>query len=285
MSQTWSSLFLPTHDSPAVAGALRDILKGRGYEPYDPFPGGTGTPPGWSDLVRQFVAPAREGWVRVLGEPVEAALPELSRGLDLPVIHGWLSEQDGGFALIDGATRHTDPVVFERYLRSGESFERLRRAWHGELPVEPAASGQPPVAVAGADDLPPDIRQLAEEKGVDARRAGKLFEKLSGSLFGKLARDAGAEAGDEQDQARALLMGGGRDIWNSLHGQRVRAIAGVLALPDAWRTPDWDAVREAYHVHRLRERNPRMPLMPGDKEAMDAVPDALSYLPVYMGKA
>jgi len=285
MSQTWSSLFLPAHDSPAVAGALREILEARGYAPYDPFPGGTGTPPGWSDLVRLFVAPPCEGWVRVIGEPLETALPELSRRLGLPVIHGWLGEQDGGFALVDGETRHTDPVVFERYLRPGEPFDRLRRAWHGELPVEPLASDQPPVAVIGADNLPPDIRQLAEEKGVDSRRVGNLFERLSGSLFGKLAREGGADAGDEQEQARALVMGGGRDIWNSLPGQRVRAVAGVLALPATWRAPGWDAVREAYHVHRLRERAPRMPLMPGDKEAMDAVPDALSYLPVYMGKA
>jgi hypothetical protein len=139
--------------------------------------------------------------------------------------------------------------------------------------------------VMGADDLPPDIRQLAEEKGVDSRRVGNLFERLARSLFGKLAGEDDSEASEEQAQARELVMGGGRDIWNSLPGQRVRAIAGVLALPDTWRVPDWDAVREAYHVHRLRERAPRMPLMPGDKEAMDAVPDALSYLPVYMGKA
>ncbi len=66
--------------------------------------------------------------------------------------------------------------------------------------------------------------------------------------------------------------------------QRVRAIAGVLRLPDNWRLPTWETVRDAYQVHRLRARNPRMALMPGDKESMEAVPDALDYLPVYMGK-
>jgi len=276
MSQTWSSLFIQTHDSPAVAAVLRDILEERGYAPYDPFPGGEGTPPGWSNLVRQFVAPAQAGWVRVLGEPVEAILPEISRRLALPVIHGWLDEQDGGFVMIEGEARHTDPVVFERYLRPGESLERLRRAWQGELPVEP---------VAIAEGLPSEIRQLAEEKGVDTRKARNIFERIYDSLFGRLMKDAGPEEREEQVQARALVMDGGRDIWNSLSGQRMRAVAGVLALPDAWRTPDMETLREAYHVHRLRERAPRMALMPGDKQALAAVPDALSYVPVYMGKA
>ena len=75
MSQTWSSLFLQTHDSPAVAAVLRDILEERGYAPYDPFPGGEGTPPGWSDRVRQFVAPGGTGWVRGRGGPVGRPRP------------------------------------------------------------------------------------------------------------------------------------------------------------------------------------------------------------------
>ena len=42
-------------------------------------------------------------------------------------------------------------------------------------------------------------------------------------------------------------------------------------------------MRDAYQVHRLRQRAPRLMLMPGDKETLDAVPDALDYTPVYLG--
>jgi hypothetical protein len=235
-------------------------------------------------MVRQFVAPSQAGWVMVLGEPDESLLPAIVEAVGVPVLYGWLTDADGGFALYRDGARYADPAALAAYLRTGQTPDDLQQAWHGKASVPPVESDQPPVAFVGADALPPEIQQLAEEKQVDPKQANRLFEKLSGSLFGKLARGAGGEANQEQDQARAVLMGGGRDRWNSLDGQRVRAIAGVLNLPDTWRVPDWDAVREAYHVHRLRQRNPRMPLMPGDQEAMDAVPNALDYRPVYLGR-
>jgi hypothetical protein len=284
MNQTWYSLFLPTSESPPIADALRALLAAQGYAPYDPFPGGTGTPPNLRDMVRQFVAPAQAGWVGVLGQPVEALLPDLAQATGTPLIYGWLGEDGGGFAVFDGGARHDDPAALEPYLRSGASSDQLQRAWAGDLPVPVVDSGQPPVAVLGEGALPPEVQQFARQKGVDPKKASKMAERLTGSLFGKLARKADDDVHDDQAQAQALVMGSGRDIWNSLHGQRVRVLASVLALPANWRQPDWQTVRDAYQVHRLRQRSPRMPLMPGDKEALDAVPNALEYVPVYMGR-
>jgi len=136
--------------------------------------------------------------------------------------------------------------------------------------------------ILGADALPPEVQQLADEHGVNPKHASKMAEQIGGKLFGRLAKQSG-ESKSDQEQARDVLMGGGRDVWNSLDGQKVRAMASVLKLPDNWRTPTWEEVRDAYQVARLRERSPRMMLMPGDKEAMKAVPDALDYIPVYMG--
>ena len=69
---------------------LRSALEGAGYAPYDPFPGGTGTPPGLAQWTRLFVAPAQDGWVRVLGEPDEAQRAALcadsSAALDEPLL-------------------------------------------------------------------------------------------------------------------------------------------------------------------------------------------------------
>lgn len=289
MSEPWYCLFVPLSGTGVqasnVAAALRELLAGQGYSAYDPFPGGTGTPPHLHDMVRQFVAPARAGWLCVLGQPDEAILPQLSRRLDAPVLYGWLADDErGGFALFRAGERLDDPAAFEPYLKPAMPPDRLTRAFDGTLPVAVEDSGEPPVAVLGADALPPDLQQMAQDRGVDPAKANTMFERLSGSLFGKLARQAGAGADAEQDQARAILMGGGRDLWNSTAGQRVRAIASVLDLPDHWRDPSHQALRDAYHVHRLRQRAPRMPLMPGDKEALDAVPDALEFLPVYMGR-
>ncbi|HVO71972.1 MAG TPA: hypothetical protein VMT24_18110 [Aggregatilineaceae bacterium] len=279
----WYSLYLPTASAGPVIDALRSLLAAHRYAPYDPFPGGTGTPGGLTDLVRQFVAPPQGDWLRILGQPAEALLPEFSTAVSIPVLYAWLTDDVGGFALFQDGARHDDPAMFQPYLRESRTPDDLRRAWAGQLPVG-ALDAELSAAVPGEDALPPEIQQFAQAQGVDARKAGKLFERLGDSLFSKLGRQSGGADDDEQAQARAIFMGGGRGHWNSLNGQRVRAIASVLDLPSNWRLPTWETVRDAYHVHRLRQRRPRMALMPGDKEAMDAVPDALDYTPIYMGK-
>lgn len=276
MGQTWHSLYLPTSDAESALDALRALLSAAGYTPYDPFPGGTGTPPGLHALVRLFAAPPQDGWLRILGEPVEALLPDLSAALEMPVLYGWLGEAGGGFALFSGGERHTDPAAFEPYLSVGRSLDELRSAFAGTLPVDVVDDARP-----GADSLSPELRRFAREQGVDPRKASQMAERLSDSVFGRLSRD---DDDAEQDQARAIVMGGGRDVWNSLAGQRVRAIAGVLRLPANWRLPTWETVRDAYHVHRLRQRHPRMALLASDRQAMAALPNALDYVPVFMGQ-
>lgn len=279
MSQTWHSLFIPGAEASTVAEALRALLARRGCAPYDPFPGGTGTPPELTALVRLFVAPAQDGWVRVLGDLDATLLPDLAAALKSALLAGWLEEDGGGFALVspDGV-RHEDADAFAPYLRPGATPSDLRRAFAGEVRVAPLESD------AASAGLPPDLHDVAREQGVSPQQAGKLFERLSEGLFGKLADQSG-ESGAEQARARAVIMGGGRDPWNSLHGQRVRAIAETLALPANWRLPAWEDVRDAYHAHRMRERYPRMMALPGDRESLAAVPGIAAYLPVFMGRA
>ncbi|MBI5957394.1 MAG: hypothetical protein HY866_01575 [Chloroflexi bacterium] len=276
MSQPWYSVYVPTTAADTVAQALQSVLVARGFTPYDPFPGGTGTLTGMSDSVRQFVAPAQEGWVRVLGQPHEDALADFGEEVKLPILYAWLTEQDGGFALFREGQRHETPAAFELFLRPDHTMDELHSAFEGKLEVDVIESSE---GDSGENVLPSDLRQFAQQKGVDDKKASKVVERLSASLFGKLGGE-----GSDQDQARAVFAGGGRDPWNSLAGQRVRAIAGLLRFPANWRTPAWDTVREAYQIYRLQERNPRMALMPGDRESMKAVPNALRYTPVYLGK-
>ena len=283
MSQTWYRLFVSQTDSARVAEALKTILVDQGYDPYDPFPGGTGTPIGLTDMVKLFVAPSQDEWITVVGQFPADLLLDLHKTLDAPLIVGSLTDESGGFTLFVDGVRRDDPAAFEPYKRPSVTPETLQRAFAGELSVEAIESDGPPVMAVGADSLPPEIRQLAEDQGADPAQASKLFQKMSGKLFKRMSKKTGATA-DEQAQAQAMFMGGGQDAWNSLNGQRVRAIISVLLLPDNWRSPAQDAIRDAYQVFRLRQRAPRMALMPGDREAMDAVPNALDYTPVYLGR-
>ena len=279
MTAAWHNLYIPGAEPAAVSAALRALLGQHGYTPYDPFPGGTGTPPGLTTLARLFVAPAQDGWVRVLGELDRDWWSPLSAALGQPVLGAWLDDESGGFALASGDQCHETPEAFAPYLRESATLDDLRRAWAGQTQVRPLED-----TPETSEGLPPALHDLARQQGVDPRKAGNLFEQLSGSLFGRLAGQSGESAAD-QEAARAVLMGSGRDPWNSLSGQRVRAIAGVLALPANWRLPTWEAVRDAYHAHRMRERYPRMTPLPGDREALAAVPEVAAYQPVFMGRA
>jgi len=283
VTQPWYRLFFPaTLPDPAagaaqIAETLRAVLGDHGFAPYDPFPGGTGTPPGLNVMVRVFVAPPQDGYICVIGEVPVDVLPTLSRRLGGAFLAAWLTEDDGGFAVYRDGLRQDGAVALAPYLHAGQTLTTLQQALAGEIALPPEANERP---TAGA--LPPEIRALAEDQGVKAQTASSLFERLSGSLFGKLEKQTGSSA--DQEQARAIFTGGEHDLWNTLHGQRVRAIAGTLHLPANWQHPSHDVVRDAYHIHRLRKRSPRMPLMPGDEEMLRSVPDALDYLPVYMGR-
>jgi hypothetical protein len=278
MSQSWYSVYIPTTAAETVAQALQSVLVAQGFTTYDPFPGGTGTLTGLSASVRQFVAPTQEGWVRVLGQPFDDALAEFGEAVKLPILYAWLTEQNSGFVLFREGERHRTPEAFELFLRPEHTLDELCSAFEGKTKVDVIDSGE---GEAADSVLPADLRQFAQQQGVDDKKASKVVERLSASLFSKLGGE-GQEI--DQEQARELFAGGGRDPWNSLAGQRIRAIAALLRFPANWRTPAWDTVREAYQIYRLQERNPRMALMPGDREAMKAVPNALRYIPVYLGK-
>ncbi|GAB4412808.1 MAG: hypothetical protein Kow00106_07520 [Anaerolineae bacterium] len=278
MAANWYSLYIPDSSPEAVSAALGDLLGRHGYTPYDPFPGGAGTPPALTDLVRLFVAPAQEGWVRVLGALDRSLCQELSAALERPVVVTWLEDEGGGIALITADGWHESAEAFAPYLRDGVSTDDLQRAWAGAPPTD-AASDETQAGPA----LPPPLADLARQQGVDPHKASSLFEQLSGRLFGRLREEEG-ESTAGQEAARAVLMGGGRDPWHSLAGVRVRAIAALLTLPFTWREPSWEAVRDAYHAYRMRERYPRMTPLPGDRAALAAVPDAPAYRPVFMGR-
>lgn len=283
MSAPWHALFIPLEDAACVEAALRAALVDLGYRPYDPFPGGTGTPSGLADLVRGFVAPSGEGWTRVLGPLDAAAFLALSASLGMPLLEGWLVDGEGGFAVWQTGVRDTSADALAAFLRPDRPRAALERALRGEGALPAVPPDAPAIHVIAADALPPDVAALAQAHGVNPRQADKLVQRLSGSLFGKLNRQAGGSDDETQAQAR-MLLAGQADSWAAPEGQRVQALASVLALPSHWRDPSWEAVRDAYQLRRLRQRSPRLPLMPGDQQTLDAVPDALDYRPVYMGR-
>ena len=274
----WHSLFISTDEAAPVVSALIEALALYGYMPYDPFPGGNGTPPAYKQFVRQFVSPAQNGWVRILGVPDPDALRSLSA--KWPILYAFLDGDAGEWRVVYNGQSDTSAAAFTAYLKPNVTPDVFARALSGEISIVPDTS-----EAHGASNsaLPPDVQQLARERGVNPRQADRLVERVTGQIFGRLNRGTSGEANAMRDQAQALIQGGGPD-WESKTGQRLRAIAALLTLPADWRTPNWEDVRDAYQTARRLARNPKASLLPGEREVLDVLPDAAQYAPVYVGK-
>jgi hypothetical protein len=269
----WHSLYLRASEAQIIAAVLLDVLARRSYQRYDPFAGGTGTPPGFSVFVKHFVAPATDGWVRLLGTPDPDSLIDLSQVQ--PLLHAWLIDSDSGIDVYRGGA--VDPDGLVAYLRPGKTADDLALARRSTVPAT-ADQG------AAASLIPGEIQQLAHNHNVNPEQASHMIDRLTSRLFGKLDRASGGEASAMQASAFALATGAHRPDWNNPAARRLEALAGVLALPANWREPDFDAVREAYQAARLLRRNPRSQLMPDEQAALKIVPGALEYQAVYVGK-
>jgi hypothetical protein len=237
-----------------------------GYEPYNPF----GAFPGKSyrETIRLFVAPPVGGWTRVLGAPDERQLVELSRLT--PCLFLQLVATPHIQVYADG--QPAEITALTPYLREGYTAHNLDSpltAVQDSMESSSSSSSGLPF-----DLLPDDVQALAG--GVDKGAAEKMFSRISGQLMNKV--------GGQSDAARALVTGGNPPDWDSGGGRQIRALMNGLTVPENWREPDLDTLRDAYALHERRRRSPNARLYPGDEAVMARVPDALAYTPIYGGR-
>jgi hypothetical protein len=246
----WYSVYFPLEDYEQLATRLRDWLIAAGYTPFNPF----GLMPGrvYRDAARAFIAPPRDGWTRMIAEKPFSLPP-------CPLIVAASLEGAPITTYVDGVS--VDPAVaLADYPGISDALT---------APISPAAAPENLGGVPFAA-LPADARKLAAK--IDPAAAGKLFDRLSANVLGKVGGDA-ADAG-------ALLAAAD---WNSVNGERIRRVMACLRL-SAWRDPDFITLRDAYALHERRRRTPNAPLYPGDAETLNAVPNALDYRPLYAGR-
>lgn len=271
MPTFWHSLYLRTDSSAIAVLALVEALQTLGYQRYDPFPGGMGTPPGLKTFAKHFVAPPQDGWVRVLGQPEPDLLPALSQKYLL--LYAWFTDSASGVEVYINGERRDDHL--RELLRPGAFLPDDITTYHDNTSTEGGSAGLA---------LPDDVQRLAQTHNVNPDQANKLVSRLTSQLFGKLDRTSGGEASAMQDQARAMVSGGGMVNWNSAPAQRLKAMMDALTIPANWRDPDFDALRDAYQVARRLRRTPSAQLMPDEQAAIKAIPNAIDYEAVYMGK-
>jgi hypothetical protein len=259
----WHSLYLFSNAHDDAVSHLREALTHNGYQHYNPFGLMPGKP--WKQTVRLFVAPARGGWLRVVGEPTADVAALLSQ--HAPLL--WLGLR-GDAAHI---AAYADGAAIDVQALAARTLN-IERSLH-DAPLTPLPMKQQQQVVAiPMDQLPEDVRALAQR--INLAQAGGMIEKLSGDLMKRVGGDAAA--------ASALLNPPDAPDWGSVGAARLRALAQALALGSDWDAPDFVTLRAAYQAAARQQRKPDAPLFPGDADAMAAVPDALAYTPVFGGK-
>lgn len=268
MTAQWESLYVRAATS-SVVDTVIVTLATQGYQRFDPFPGGAGTPMGITETIRLFAAPSVDGIVRVIG-----ALPE-NLTLPLNYLKLWIADEDCGVAAYrDGVA---DAAGIADYLKAGKTLDEVAKA------EQRPALGV--VNKGSSSNLAPELAQFAQSQGVNPQQADKLINRLTGQLFGKMDRQSSGEAGALKDQAKALLSQPSAEVdWNSPQARKLSAMVEVLALPSNWRAPDFNSLREAYQVARRLARNPKAMLLPDEKQALNKVAGVIEYQAIYMGK-
>lgn len=268
-------------DSAALAEALSAALQAEGYTAYDPFPGGEGPARIWAEKVTAFVSPPRDGWVSVIGRVPPKVLAAASETLDTPLLHLWLTAPTWGYLLFVDGDDKTDINALAGFLRPESSIDDLQQAMTGEID---SAALDPIEGETGEDTLPENVLALAADHDVDMDKAQRMIDKYTNKIFSKLdTTETDADDAALREAALKALHGGESSLWNTPNGQRLRAFATCLALPEDWYQPAMETVRDAYTVVRRSTVRPGGTLLPSDMRALNKLPNAGEYLPVYYG--
>lgn len=283
MPRRWQSLYLSCVDAPhtttaSIITTVQNALTNADYTLYDPFNALSFT--SYAQTVKLFVAPIAEGWCRVIVDALPtmtqaALLAQLSAGttaLAITLDAEQNPAQHHVHIYRDGQTAARQALA--PYLRNKHTLEDVQRALSQQ--ARQGTSHQPGSTMP-LDALPDEYRTMAET----------LSDKHMGKLFDKLMRRVGKKVGGDQNAARDLLQGG--VDWESQAAIQITQFMQCLTIPQGtipqgWRWPDFVTLRDAYQLHLRRQRNPQATLYPGDAEAMNAVPNALAYTPIYAGK-
>ncbi|PJF42663.1 MAG: hypothetical protein CUN55_09765 [Phototrophicales bacterium] len=268
----WQTLlFSQVSDQSVLAEQIRANLKVQGYKPYDPFPGGLGSPIGKVLRLRMFLAPLHSRWARICIAPQDELPHALLETLELSGIFlQVLDDEAFKIQYIDAQNGVISSwQALEGFLAEGKTVADLEAAAQKPALIQKQSSSL---------NLPPDIEQMANAKGVNMTQVDKMMGKMTRRLLGK------EQESETLQQAKGSLSQTAAFDWNAPSGQRLMAVMACLAVPqDYWREPSWDALTTAYQVARQRQRG-QGDLLPIDATALEAVPNALEYTLLYFSK-
>ena len=265
----WKSLYICCDDSQQVVHDLEHYVQTAGFELYDPFnvvPGKS-----FARIFRFFVGPVQSGWLRILGEvDTETAINLSDSGFTFLVE---LDSNRSHFTIIQAGQVETDCKALFPHLVDGCTLDQLRLKLSAEYTAQTKSAKSTQLGDVSINWLPDDVQQMADN--LNPNQINKLFDKF----MNKITRRLGENVSDVQG-----LLAGNQIDWNSPGARQAVEVMACLRIPN-WNIPDFVTLRDAYQLRRRLQRKPNAHLFPGEAEALEAVPDALDYVPVYGGQA
>lgn len=263
MAIIWDSLHFSSEQSAdTLTTWCAETITMLGYTLYNPFTALTGK--AYAQSIRLFLSDCGGGWWRLIGE-FPADLPA-HLASDMTILHLHLRDTSAEVRVFADNTQRP-LIALTDWLGTGYTLADLDRALAQTIPPPPPQAEMPLHA------LPDDVQRMAQ--GVNPKHMNRMFQKIMGGVSKVM--------GGNLTAANALLQPTLPD-WGRDAGAKISTFMRCLNIPEGWHTPDFITLRDAYQLHRRLERHPNAPLLAGDREAMNAVPDALRYIPIYGGK-
>lgn len=266
MTTIWHNLYLHTNKAQKLITAIETELTELGYTIYNPF--GAMPSKSYTNTIRVFVTPPSENtWTRILGNFDVRLLPSLSH--IAPCLSLAMNTDSADIQFFANGDMKDTQTALIPHLKSRYTEQDLHKVLNGNFASNASTNDDSfPMNL-----LPPDLQEGA--KSLNSKHINKMFNKLMGKVNKKLGDD-------NAESAKALLQA--KVDWNTPSALKIRALMNILTISDDWHTPNFVTLRDAYQLHQRKQRNPNAILYPGDSEALQAVPNALDYKPVYGGK-
>src|SRR5688572_6130029 len=102
MPEILSNLYVPLTERKHIVAAINEAHLAVGYQAYNPFPGGTGTPAGTSQFIRLFAARPQDGYVRIMGHADALVILEVSAKLKTPILELQMLDSQVAVCVIRG---------------------------------------------------------------------------------------------------------------------------------------------------------------------------------------
>jgi hypothetical protein len=248
---------------------LPTTLEALGFKTYDPF----GLMPStrvYPQTVKLFISPADDHarWLKFILAP-DSVLPDdllhrLSQYHRFILLASLKDESTAHFTVYrDGEAPAAWEETLKPYFVNG----------HGRTQALTDQAATP--SAIPTDGMPDELRAMTDQLsgGLQNKQVQNMMNRMSSKLL----------SADQQQEGQNLLRSGQID-WTRPGGQQITQTMASLGI-STWQIPEYTALRDAYQLQRRLQRNPHARLYPGDQEAMDAVPDALRYTPIFAGSA